>query len=135
MVSIENLDEREWVEWKEDEPEPVLQMTEMVEAIHKAVDLLPTRYKEAFKARHFLGLSYEQIATDMKIPVEVARNYVNRALRQIKNAMSQPIWVVLLVRIAFILSLSLVFRKSIVIQHANYNHLNLSHAKNHKGMG
>ncbi|GGH65703.1 hypothetical protein GCM10011379_19120 [Filimonas zeae] len=61
---------------------------EMVERIHKEINLLPERARTMLNWLYVDGLSNTQIAQKMQIPVEHVRVNKSRALNQLRQALS-----------------------------------------------
>ena len=58
------------------------------EELQKAIDQLPTEFKEALELRYFDDLSYEEIAETLEISVSLAKVRVFRAKKQITKILS-----------------------------------------------
>jgi RNA polymerase sigma-70 factor (ECF subfamily) len=59
----------------------------MSAAIEKAVEELPTDYRELIQLRHYAELSYEEIATMKKLPLGTVKNKLFRARNLLKDAL------------------------------------------------
>ena len=58
------------------------------EQLQKAINQLPTEFKEALELRYFDDLSYEEIAETLEISVSLAKVRVFRAKKQITKILS-----------------------------------------------
>jgi RNA polymerase sigma-70 factor (ECF subfamily) len=56
-------------------------------AIDKAVEKLPSDYRELIQLRHFAELSYEEIASMKKLPLGTVKNKLFRARNLLKDAL------------------------------------------------
>ncbi|HEX7151475.1 MAG TPA: sigma-70 family RNA polymerase sigma factor [Thermoanaerobaculia bacterium] len=56
-------------------------------AIDKAVENLPSDYRELIQLRHFAEMSYEEIATMKKLPLGTVKNKLFRARNLLKDAL------------------------------------------------
>jgi RNA polymerase sigma-70 factor (ECF subfamily) len=55
------------------------------ESIQEAIDSLKDKYKEALILRDIEGLSYQQIAEIMEVPVGTVKSRVNRARMKLQK--------------------------------------------------
>lgn len=65
---------------------------DMEERIQSALRQLTGRQREALFLRFYEGLSYEEIAVIMDISVKASYKLMARALLQLKNTLSLPVW-------------------------------------------
>ncbi|OQY28034.1 MAG: hypothetical protein B6244_08825 [Candidatus Cloacimonetes bacterium 4572_55] len=70
-------------------PDKISENKELTEALFAAVGSLNRKYKTIFTLRDLQGLSYEEIARILKIPMGTVKSRVNRARSALKEAM-QP---------------------------------------------
>jgi RNA polymerase sigma-70 factor, ECF subfamily len=68
-------------------PYRALKNKQLGAAIDKAVEKLPTDYRELIQLRHFAELSYEEIATMKKLPLGTVKNKLFRARNLLKDAL------------------------------------------------
>ena len=61
---------------------------EMKEALLKAVELLPLRYKQCIQLRHFEELSYEEISLTMNLPLGTVKITLFRARKMLLTMLS-----------------------------------------------
>ena len=61
---------------------------EMKEALLKAVELLPLRYKQCIQLRHFEELSYEEISLTMNLPLGTVKITLFRARKMMLTMLS-----------------------------------------------
>ncbi len=61
---------------------------EMKEALLKAVELLPLRYKQCIQLRHFEELSYEEISLTMNLPLGTIKITLFRARKMLLTMLS-----------------------------------------------
>ena len=60
----------------------------MKEALLKAVELLPLRYKQCIQLRHFEELSYEEISLTMNLPLGTVKITLFRARKMLLTMLS-----------------------------------------------
>jgi RNA polymerase sigma-70 factor (family 1) len=63
--------------------------TETVHQVLRTLELLPPRCREVFRLYYLKGLSYEEIAQEMKITERTARNQKGRAVQLLKEKMAE----------------------------------------------
>jgi RNA polymerase sigma-70 factor (ECF subfamily) len=68
-------------------PYRALKNKQLSAAIDKAVENLPSDYRELIQLRHFAELSYEEIATMKKLPLGTVKNKLFRARNLLKDAL------------------------------------------------
>src|SRR4029078_13048152 len=68
-------------------PYRALKNKQLSAAIDKAVDKLPSDYRELIQLRHFAELSYEEIASMKKLPLGTVKNKLFRARNLLKEAL------------------------------------------------
>src|SRR5512134_2035834 len=68
-------------------PYRALKNKQLSAAIDKAVENLPTDYRELIQLRHFAELSYEEIASMKKLPLGTVKNKLFRARNLLKDAL------------------------------------------------
>jgi len=68
-------------------PYRALKNKELSAAIDKAVEKLPSDYRELIQLRHFAELSYEEIASMKKLPLGTVKNKLFRARNLLKEAL------------------------------------------------
>src|SRR2546423_12713479 len=66
-------------------PYRALKNKQLAAAIDKAVQNLPSDYRELIQLRHFAELSYEEIATMKKLPLGTVKNKLFRARNLLKE--------------------------------------------------
>lgn len=69
--------ETDWVELEK--------RSEKIERIQKLLRDLPSRQYEALVLRYYEGFTYEEVASIMKIGEQTARNFVQRAILQLRQ--------------------------------------------------
>jgi RNA polymerase sigma-70 factor (ECF subfamily) len=72
------------------EPGPLesLERTELAEAVRRAIDSLPARYRLPLTMFHLDGLSYERVASFLDIPLGTAKSLIHRARERLKLALA-----------------------------------------------
>lgn len=65
---------------------------ELEEKINNTIELLPQQYKTAFKLSRFKGLSYEEIAGEMKISVNTVKTDIKKALAFLRKELKDFIF-------------------------------------------
>jgi RNA polymerase sigma-70 factor (family 1) len=70
------------------DPQARLEYKELEAGLRKAVESLPDRTKEVFRLSRVEGLTHEQIAARMGISVVSSKTYIVRALRDIRQYMT-----------------------------------------------
>ena len=68
-------------------PYRALKNKQLSAAIDKAVDELPSDYRELIQLRHYAELSYEEIASMKKLPLGTVKNKLFRARNLLKDAL------------------------------------------------
>jgi RNA polymerase sigma-70 factor (ECF subfamily) len=68
-------------------PYRALKNKQLSAAIDKAVELLPSDYRELIQLRHFAELSYEEIASMKKLPLGTVKNKLFRARNLLKESL------------------------------------------------
>ena len=68
-------------------PYRALKNKQLSAAIDKAVDNLPSDYRELIQLRHFAEMSYEEIASMKKLPLGTVKNKLFRARNLLKDAL------------------------------------------------
>src|SRR5690349_12003019 len=68
-------------------PYRALKNKQLSAAIDKAVEQLPSDYRELIQLRHFAELSYEEIASMKKLPLGTVKNKLFRARNLLKEAL------------------------------------------------
>jgi RNA polymerase sigma-70 factor (ECF subfamily) len=68
-------------------PERALKNKQLGAAIAKAVEDLPSDYRELIQLRHYAELSYEEIATMKQLPLGTVKNKLFRARNLLKDAL------------------------------------------------
>lgn len=67
---------------------------ELEEKIINSIELLPQQYKTAFKLSRFNGLSYEEIASEMKISVNTVKTDIKKALAFLRKELKDFIFLI-----------------------------------------
>lgn len=70
---------------KEDNPENININQEIFEELHRAVELLPTIYKEPMELRINNGFSNNQVASQLKLSLPAVKSRILRARKQLKK--------------------------------------------------
>jgi len=70
------------------DPYGELRNTERGQAIHRAIQELPPDFRELIALRHFVGLSYEEIAEVKKMPLGTVKNKLFRARVVLKDRLA-----------------------------------------------
>ena len=68
-------------------PYRALKNKQLSAAIEKAVDNLPSDYRELIQLRHYAELSYEEIASMKKLPLGTVKNKLFRARNLLKDVL------------------------------------------------
>ncbi len=68
-------------------PPEVLERKELAQAVQRAVDSLPPKYRLPLTMFHLDGLSYEKVAGFLDIPLGTAKSLISRARRKLKEAL------------------------------------------------
>lgn len=68
-------------------PYRALKNKQLSVAIERAVENLPTDYRELIQLRHYAELSYEEIASMKKLPLGTVKNKLFRARNLLKDAL------------------------------------------------
>lgn len=71
-------------------PEAATEVREKSEQIRIALSSLPARYRVIIELRHYQELSYEEIATELKIPLSDVKSYLFRARKQLAEKLHAP---------------------------------------------
>ncbi len=69
-------------------PPESLERMELAEAVRRAVDSLPTRYRLPLTLFHLDGLSYERVAIFLDIPLGTAKSLIHRAREKLRFALA-----------------------------------------------
>jgi len=69
-------------------PADRLEEEELRQALQRAVDNLPPAYRAAVVLRYTEGLSYEQIATALDLPLNTVRTHLSRARQRLRAALA-----------------------------------------------
>jgi RNA polymerase sigma-70 factor (ECF subfamily) len=77
-------------EWPDEAPLPAerLEEDELRQALQRAVDALPPAYRAAVVLRYTEGLSYEQIAVALNLPLNTVRTHLSRARQRLRTALA-----------------------------------------------
>jgi RNA polymerase sigma-70 factor, ECF subfamily len=77
-------------EYKSSEPDPFgrLRNVERGDAIERAISELPSEFRELIGLRHFVGLSYEEIAQVKGMPLGTVKNKLFRARAVLKERLA-----------------------------------------------
>jgi RNA polymerase sigma-70 factor (ECF subfamily) len=70
-------------------PEQRALVAERQEQVRAALLRLPPMWRAAVELRHFQGLSYEEIATALNVPVSDVKSYLYRARQKLKEIFEQ----------------------------------------------
>jgi RNA polymerase sigma-70 factor (ECF subfamily) len=70
---------------EEEEEEDICEVTELEEALEKALSKLPANIREVFEMNRFQGLTYQQIAMQHQISVKTVEAYMTRALKLLRT--------------------------------------------------
>ena len=65
-------------------PDALLDETTLVEAVDRAIDLLPDRRREAFVLAYLKGLSYREVAAVMGVSTKTVGHHVSAALAELR---------------------------------------------------
>jgi RNA polymerase sigma-70 factor (family 1) len=74
----------------EDSSEDVLYRiveSEVLQALHREIELLPENYREVFKRIYFEQQKTDEIASELGLTVQTVRNYKTRAVELLRSAM------------------------------------------------
>lgn len=83
----QELDEMGLVDYNT--PEAVLSREQQEQVVDDSVDDLPLHYREIMSMYYYDGLTYEEIATEMEIPVETVRTRLRRARDRLKSFLGE----------------------------------------------
>lgn len=75
-----------------DDPLAVVEEAETLQALARAVDRLPPPYRAAIALRYEAGLSYEEMAAAMNIPINTVRTYLNRAKARLRRDLQEAFY-------------------------------------------
>jgi len=70
-------------------PERVAMARQAVQRLRKEVSLLPTRQREVFALRFFVGLDLEGIATALGVDVGTVKTHLHRAVQRVRVAVEE----------------------------------------------
>jgi len=73
----------------EPSPERVAMAREAVQRLRTEVSLLPTRQREVFALRFFVGLDLEGIATALRVDVGTVKTHLHRAVQRVRVAVEE----------------------------------------------
>jgi RNA polymerase sigma-70 factor (ECF subfamily) len=77
------------------EPNPLgeaaIEHSELAHLITMALDVLPEHYREAIVLQCYNGLSYQEVADTLGVPLSTARNWIVRAKTQLRKIL-EPYW-------------------------------------------
>ncbi len=74
-----------------DRPDDLAQAREARSAIEAAIEALPTKFRDAFLLCEMQGLSYEDAAAILNIPIKTVSTRLFRARQRFKNAVADQI--------------------------------------------
>ncbi len=63
---------------------------ELAERLERAVQALPTKHRAVFLMARYDGMSYEEIAASLKIPVGTVKSRMNTAVNALMDALEEP---------------------------------------------
>jgi RNA polymerase sigma factor (sigma-70 family) len=75
-------------EMKRSQPEDILVSKLEYERLLKAMDALDTKHRSVLVLRYFNGLSYQEIAEALEIPLGTVKSRLNQSLRYLKEQMN-----------------------------------------------
>ncbi len=70
-------------------PEKILEDAERLQALAKAVESLPVHYRSVIALRYDAGLSYEEIAAGLELPLNTVRTYLHRAKSMLRKRLEE----------------------------------------------
>ena len=87
-VSLETLNETQWLEPEEEtfQPEHILQTLEARQELKALIYQLPTHYAETLILYYFEHLSYQEIAYVLDCPSSTVRSYRHRGIQFLRKA-------------------------------------------------
>jgi RNA polymerase sigma-70 factor (ECF subfamily) len=71
--------------------EAAVERNELAELVTMALELLPEHYREAVVLQCYNGLSYQEVADMLGVPLSTARNWIVRAKAQLRKIL-EPYW-------------------------------------------
>jgi RNA polymerase sigma-70 factor (ECF subfamily) len=71
--------------------EAAIEQNELAEIIAMALDLLPAHYREAVVLQCYNGLTYQEVADVLGVPLSTARNWIVRAKAHLRTIL-EPYW-------------------------------------------
>ena len=69
-------------------PPEVVEKKELAEAVQRAIDGLPSKYRVPLTMFHLDGLSYQKVAAFLDIPLGTAKSLIHRARAKLKDALA-----------------------------------------------
>jgi RNA polymerase sigma-70 factor (ECF subfamily) len=68
----------------EPDPSETAQAREATDAVREAIEYLPDEHRVAFTLRHYQGLSYEDIAEVLHVPLGTVKWRIHEAVRRLQ---------------------------------------------------
>jgi len=66
-------------------PEEVIMKQETVEQLKVALHKLRSKYRNILELRYFKGLSYEELATELGVPIGTVKSDLNKAKKRLRE--------------------------------------------------
>ncbi|PMQ01295.1 MAG: RNA polymerase subunit sigma [Dictyoglomus sp. NZ13-RE01] len=76
---------------QEEDPEKIVEKMDLYEKVRKAIKTLSKEYQEVLLLREFEGLSYEEIAKVLNLPVGTVESRLFRAREELKKRLSKEL--------------------------------------------
>ncbi len=70
-------------------PVEIIENSDQLEALTQAIETLPEHYRLVIALRYDAGLSYDEIAQSLKIPINTIRTHLRRAKNQIRKQIGE----------------------------------------------
>jgi RNA polymerase sigma-70 factor, ECF subfamily len=75
--------------WAEPGPEDIIESVQQNTAVHRALSILPAIRRRAVALAFFQGLSHEEIAQVMGLPIGTVKSHIRRALGALETELSK----------------------------------------------
>lgn len=83
-------EEFEGIEGRADDPEESLVQSDERESLRRAIEELPTEFREVIVLRELEGMSYREIASVASVPVGTVMSRLARARRRLRQTLRPP---------------------------------------------
>lgn len=75
----------------QDDPARLAEGRSLREAVHRALLELPPAYRLAMLLRHLRGLSYDELATTLQLPVGTVKTHLHRARNRLREVLADQL--------------------------------------------